>query len=262
MARELEELRATLAAAPAPAPAAATPAPAPQPDAAAELQRQLAEARAQLAALQRPTLTQETWQNPEVDFTQARALWNGFEPLIQRLVDDRATQLVSERLREAVDPLRQDFTRDVTDVRQSLDRQRKAAFEAQVLARMPSAKDIVPSVRFKEFLAQEVPFMGVTYAEVFNRHVAGHNVEGVTHILEQYRRGLTPTNQDTLPVDVPSAASPSALPTTASQQPQSMPDLKELRRKLQARQISREEFAAELARAEQVIRSIPAAAVH
>ncbi len=226
------------------------------------MQRQLAEARAQLAALQRPTLTQEAWQNTEVDFTQARALWNGFEPLIQRLVDDRATQLVSERLREAVDPLRQDFTRDVTDVRQSLDRQRKAAFEAQVLTRMPSAKDIVPSVGFKEFLSQEVPFMGVTYAEVFNRHVAGHNVEGVTHILEQYRRGLAPAAQDTLPVDVPSAASPSALPTTASQQPPAMPDLKELRRKLQTRQISREEFAAQLALAEQVIRSTPAAAVH
>ena len=261
MAKELEELRATLAAAPAPAAAPAAPAQA-QPDpAVAEMQRQLAEAKAQLAALQKPALTQEAWQNTEVDFTQAKALWNGFEPLIQRMVDDRAAQLVAERLREAVDPLRQDLTRDVTDVRQAIDRQRKAAFEAQVLTRMPAAKDIVPSVGFREFLAQEVPFMGVTYADVFNRHVAGQNVEGVTHILEQYRKGLTPT-QDTLPVDVPSAASPSALPTTAAQQPPAMPDLKELRRKLQARQISREDFAAQLALAEQVIRSTPAAAVH
>ena len=241
------------------APATPATAPAAQPDPnLAVLQQQLQAAQEELRQLRKPTLSAEGWNNQAVDFEQARALWTGFEPLINRMVEDRLAQMLPQQLQQTVDPLRQQVTTEVTGVKETLARQRQQAFEQAVLTALPAAQDIVPSVSFKQFLATEVPMAGITYGEAFNRHVTGQNVQGVVAVLRQYQSTLAP--QTPTAVDVPAAAAPTALPTQTPGAPQ-LPDLADLRTKFRRKQISAAEYSAQLAKAEQVLRG-NAASVH
>lgn len=250
----LAELEAQLVQAPTPA---AAPAAQPDPNLAA-LQQQLQAAQEELRQLRKPTLSAEGWNNQAVDFEQARALWTGFEPLINRMVEDRLAQMLPQQLQQTVDPLRQQVTTEVSGVKETLARQRQQAFEQAVLTALPAAEHIVPSVSFKQFLATEVPMAGITYGEAFNRHVTGQNVQGVVAVLRQYQSTLAP--QTPTAVDVPAAAAPTALPTQTPGAPQ-LPDLADLRAKFRRKQISAAEYSAQLAKAEQVLRGT-AASVH
>jgi len=253
-AAELEALRAQVLSAPATPAPTSTPA---APERLSALEQELAAARAELAAAKAPKLDPASWDpDSPVDFTQAKALWTAFEPMIQAQIEERAKVIAQARAQELVQPLQQQITGDITQLRETQQRTARTAFEARVVEREPLAPTIVPSVAFKSFLAAPMPHVGLTYGEVFRRNIDAQSIDGVLHVIQAYKASLPAGDTS---VDAPAGAAPAAPVQNNPSAPLQVEDLSALRQAFRKREISHAEFHRRLVAAEQAVRHVSGA---